>query len=225
MPSFYFPFILSFVLVRGVPSTPEATTCAVHRIGAMRRTMYSDGLWDTAPRTKATDDDDGDDGNSTDDKYAADTGSVENTSTSVDDGTGSSSCSSGDSSTSSLSSAEAGVVDTAYTNMELLPHTDCTYYRDPPALQVFNCVQVLGCLGVWVTKCMACISCKTSTSSLSFKAHVLYFSCSSIPQPLTILPSASPDVLLLPYDCICRPLLTPKGAPPGCWMASALRLS
>ena len=26
----------------------------------------------------------------------------------------------------------------AYTNQELLPHTDCTYYRDPPALQVYN---------------------------------------------------------------------------------------
>lgn len=33
-----------------------------------------------------------------------------------------------------------GLVDTAYTNLELKPHTDCTYYRDPPALQFFNCV-------------------------------------------------------------------------------------
>ena len=31
------------------------------------------------------------------------------------------------------------IFDTAYTNMELKPHTDCTYYRDTPALQFFNC--------------------------------------------------------------------------------------
>lgn len=31
--------------------------------------------------------------------------------------------------------------DTASTNEELLPHTDGNYWRDPPGLQVFNCVQ------------------------------------------------------------------------------------
>ena len=36
---------------------------------------------------------------------------------------------------------EEEVNDTAYTNDALLPHTDCTYIEDPPALQVFNCVQ------------------------------------------------------------------------------------
>jgi len=138
------------VLVQGVPSTPEATTLAVHRIGAMRRTMYSDGLWDTAPRTTT----DGDDNGNSNDVDTAISGAVaaDNTSKSDNDNStstmsstdsassaGSASRSSGD---SSLLSADAGVVDTAYTNMELLPHTDCTYYRDPPALQVFNCVQV-----------------------------------------------------------------------------------
>jgi len=31
------------------------------------------------------------------------------------------------------------VNDTAYTNLELKPHNDCCYLRDPPGLQVFNC--------------------------------------------------------------------------------------
>jgi trimethyllysine dioxygenase len=31
-------------------------------------------------------------------------------------------------------------VDTAYTNVQLHPHTDCTYMRDPPGMQCFNCV-------------------------------------------------------------------------------------
>ena len=30
--------------------------------------------------------------------------------------------------------------DTASTNDELLPHTDCTYMREPPGLQLFNCI-------------------------------------------------------------------------------------
>eukprot|EP00401_Gymnodinium_catenatum_P025731 CAMPEP_0117563606 /NCGR_PEP_ID=MMETSP0784-20121206/55583_1 /TAXON_ID=39447 /ORGANISM="" /LENGTH=795 /DNA_ID=CAMNT_0005361261 /DNA_START=35 /DNA_END=2422 /DNA_ORIENTATION=+ len=35
--------------------------------------------------------------------------------------------------------AEGAVNDTAYSNMELKPHNDCCYMRDPPGLQVFNC--------------------------------------------------------------------------------------
>jgi alpha-ketoglutarate-dependent taurine dioxygenase len=102
----------------------------------MRRTMYSDGLWDTAPRT-------------TDADVSSQLGGP------AEDGTASSSpsvSSCGSSCTSDLgggpatprASAAAGVVDTAYTNMALLPHTDCTYYSDPPALQIFNCAQVMG---------------------------------------------------------------------------------
>jgi trimethyllysine dioxygenase len=34
--------------------------------------------------------------------------------------------------------------DTASTNMELLHHTDGTYMRDPPGLQIFNCVAQAG---------------------------------------------------------------------------------
>ncbi|KAI9922626.1 hypothetical protein PsorP6_001138 [Peronosclerospora sorghi] len=34
--------------------------------------------------------------------------------------------------------------DTAATNVELLPHTDGTYIRDPPGLQIFNCVAQAG---------------------------------------------------------------------------------
>lgn len=34
---------------------------------------------------------------------------------------------------------ESDVNDTAYTKDALLPHTDCTYYRDMPGLQVFHC--------------------------------------------------------------------------------------
>lgn len=34
----------------------------------------------------------------------------------------------------------ADVNDTAYTNLALPPHTDCTYLTLPPALQAFNCV-------------------------------------------------------------------------------------
>lgn len=34
-----------------------------------------------------------------------------------------------------------GPIDTAFTNMELLPHTDGTYWRDAPGLQIFNCVE------------------------------------------------------------------------------------
>lgn len=33
------------------------------------------------------------------------------------------------------------VNDTAYTNIELKPHTDCTYLSHPPGLQIFNCVE------------------------------------------------------------------------------------
>lgn len=35
----------------------------------------------------------------------------------------------------------SAVNDTAYSNVELKPHTDCTYFRDPPGLQFFNCVE------------------------------------------------------------------------------------
>lgn len=35
---------------------------------------------------------------------------------------------------------DASVNDTAYTNLALPPHTDCTYLHLPPALQAFNCV-------------------------------------------------------------------------------------
>jgi len=34
-----------------------------------------------------------------------------------------------------------GVSDTAYSNAGIRPHTDGTYFRDPPGLQVLNCVQ------------------------------------------------------------------------------------
>merc|ERR1712012_61281 len=36
--------------------------------------------------------------------------------------------------------AEGEIVDTAYTNVELPLHTDCTYLRHQPGLQLFNCV-------------------------------------------------------------------------------------
>lgn len=37
--------------------------------------------------------------------------------------------------------ADGDVNDTAYTNLELKPHNDCTYLRNQPALQVFNCAE------------------------------------------------------------------------------------
>ena len=43
------------MLVQGVPSTPEATTLAVHRIGAMRRTMYSDEIGRASCRERVYD--------------------------------------------------------------------------------------------------------------------------------------------------------------------------
>eukprot|EP00048_Salpingoeca_helianthica_P003065 m.63473 g.63473 ORF g.63473 m.63473 type:complete len:417 (+) comp12469_c2_seq2:187-1437(+) len=36
---------------------------------------------------------------------------------------------------------KADVNDTAYTNIELKPHTDATYFTDSPALQFFNCIE------------------------------------------------------------------------------------
>ena len=35
-------------------------------------------------------------------------------------------------------------MDTAYTNILLHPHTDGTYLRDPPGVQVFNCIRQSG---------------------------------------------------------------------------------
>ena len=42
---------------------------------------------------------------------------------------------------SDLEVADGSVADTAYTNMGLRPHVDCTYLRDPPQLQVFLCME------------------------------------------------------------------------------------
>lgn len=42
---------------------------------------------------------------------------------------------------SDLEVADGSVADTAYTNVELRQHIDCTYLRDPPQLQVFICVE------------------------------------------------------------------------------------
>jgi len=81
--------VTGFCLVEGVEQTQSGTTAHIERIGHMRRTVYSDGIWDTAVRDPESDE----------------------------------------------------IFDTAYTNMELKPHTDCTYYRDTPALQFFNCEQ------------------------------------------------------------------------------------
>jgi len=75
-----------YCLIRRVETTKVGTSRAIERIGYMRRTLYSDGIWDTAPRDH-----------------------------------------------------DADLLDTAYTNMELKPHTDCTYYQDAPMLQFFNC--------------------------------------------------------------------------------------
>jgi len=100
--------------VRGVP--PDATADLVGRFGLLRRTMYSDGVWDTTPRDHEGDAD-------------ADDGSEGGSETGVKDAP------------PHEEQYSTTVVDTAYTNQELLPHTDCTYYRDPPALQVFHCVQ------------------------------------------------------------------------------------
>ncbi|TYZ56900.1 hypothetical protein PybrP1_003625 [[Pythium] brassicae (nom. inval.)] len=46
--------------------------------------------------------------------------------------------------TTNPQSAEQEYNDTASTNLELLPHTDGTYMRDPPGLQIFNCVAQAG---------------------------------------------------------------------------------
>jgi trimethyllysine dioxygenase len=97
-----------FAVISGCPTTPKGTGDAIERIGFVRRTMYSDGVWDTAVRPTAQDDD-------TKAKKV-----MEEVKSRVTD------------------QYSTGVVDTAYTNLELYPHTDCTYYRDPPALQVFE---------------------------------------------------------------------------------------
>lgn len=46
--------------------------------------------------------------------------------------------------TTNPQNAEEGYNDTASTNWELLHHTDGTYMRDPPGLQIFNCVAQAG---------------------------------------------------------------------------------
>jgi trimethyllysine dioxygenase len=37
--------------------------------------------------------------------------------------------------------SESSYNDTASTNVELRPHTDCTYLYEPPGLQIFNCIE------------------------------------------------------------------------------------
>jgi alpha-ketoglutarate-dependent taurine dioxygenase len=46
--------------------------------------------------------------------------------------------------TTNPKSESEGYNDTASTNLELLHHTDGTYMRDPPGLQIFNCVAQAG---------------------------------------------------------------------------------
>lgn len=46
--------------------------------------------------------------------------------------------------TTNPKSDNEGYNDTASTNLELLHHTDGTYIRDPPGLQIFNCIAQAG---------------------------------------------------------------------------------